>query len=526
MDLFFENDYLNIFKDVDKVFVEVKSPGFSLMDFNEVMKSYPQIGLNNFMALKSALENPCPDKVEIGYLKPQIDLSISQDKLSASMKLNIPQEEIDSDPNLKSKIISFLNEGGVTYGIKEYILDSTLLSGDEVTIAEGLSPVDGEDATVRYKEKGSKKPTIREDGHADFYEMNLIEHVIAGDWLGEKTFSTEGTPGMTVTGEILPPKPGKDKILTFDRKTVNKVREESKLILKAKIDGALSYANGKIGVLNHLHIAGDVGYETGNINFDGYVTIEGTIVDGFKVHATKDISINGNMGIGAVEEIYSSEGSIFIKGGVSGKAKARIYASREVFAKYANACFIEAGESINLGFYALDSVLTSKRIIVNSPKGKIIGGTINAESQVLVSTIGNQMEKKTIINVKGFNRNEIKAKLDEILIRYKYCLNEIEKNSREMKIFEEQMSQNQNLKDHQKYEHILTISDKFLEELSKLEAERKSLMECLESKGEGEISIMQRAYPQTFIEIKNIQKRIESMTIGTFYTKDNKLHFE
>ena len=167
-----------------------------------------------------------------------------------------------------------------------------------------------------------KKPTIKSDGKVDNYGMNLIDKIERGGWLGEKTLPTLGQPGKTVFGKTVIAKPGRDYMLKFDAKSVDEVVEEGKIILAAKFDGAVKFEHGKIGVHNHLVIDENVGYSTGNIDFDGYVTIHGVVEDLFSVRATKDIFIKGKMGIGAVGTIHSINGDISILGGVNGKKKA------------------------------------------------------------------------------------------------------------------------------------------------------------------------------------------------------------
>jgi len=54
--------------------------------------------------------------------------------------------------------------------------------------------------------------------------------------------------------------------------------------------------------IHHLEIDGDVDFKKGNINFDGFVTIKGTVADGFSVVAVKDVEILGTIGIGSVKK--------------------------------------------------------------------------------------------------------------------------------------------------------------------------------------------------------------------------------
>ena len=44
--------------------------------------------------------------------------------------------------------------------------------------------------SITYIEIPERRPVIREDGSADYYEMNFVTPVNEGDWLGEKSSGT------------------------------------------------------------------------------------------------------------------------------------------------------------------------------------------------------------------------------------------------------------------------------------------------------------------------------------------------
>ena len=523
----FKNEYFSLFTENSKVYITVYSIGFNINEFSNLLKNYPFINIKHFFDLKSALENGASQKLEIGALKQKIEVSVASDEMSALVRLNITEEELNVNrKSIIENIIYELKANNVVYGIIHDALLKNLTVQNDILIAKGILPIQGDDAIINYIKLPPRKPTIREDGTTDFYEMNLIYEVEKDFKLGEKIRPTPGVSGKTVRGNLLMAKAGNDKAFNYDKKSIGEFNEGDKIVLRSLIHGAVSFNSGKISVLNHLIINGDVGYETGNINFNGYVTVKGTVLDDFSVIASDDISIESNLGIGAVSKIISTNGDIYIKGGISGKGKAYIDAGRHVFVKYSNSCEIKSGESINIGFYSLDSILTSKNIIVNNDKSKIIGGQINAKAKVIATTIGNKFEKKTIINVEGFDRQQIKKDLDEILVQYKKCLLEVDKNKREMKIYENAVEDINELRSIEEYKYYNTYHEQLMLEISKLEEKRKSLMDYLESKGEGEVSILKGAYPQTFLEIKNFQKVIQNLTNGTFYTQDNQLHTE
>ncbi|WFD11202.1 DUF342 domain-containing protein [Tepidibacter hydrothermalis] len=522
-----QNEFFDIFEDKEKLYIKTKKEGYDIANFSNLSTSHPQISIKYFLNLKNALEKISDDNVEIGILKPKIELSISKDNTEAYFKLNISNDEFKNNKQqIIDSILSELDSNNIVHGIIHTALDEDIKTQENILIAKATPSKNGQDAIIKYLDLPDKKPNMREDGSTNYYEMNLILEVNKHDYLGEKIPLTKGVDGLNIKGDAIPAKPGKNKRLSYDRKTVGEFKEDNKIILRALTAGALSHNQGKVSVIKHLVIDGDVGYETGNIFFDGSVTVKGTVCDDFKVIATEDISIDSIMGIGAAEKIVSTNGDIYVKGGVCGKGKTLIHSKKSVFVKYANSCTIIAEDTINIGFYSLDSILESKSILLNPEKGKIIGGKISAYAKVVTGAIGNSSERKTIVNVKGFDRKQIKKELDELLIKYSSCLLEMEKNKKEMEVFENTVETTEELIKTHEYEYYNNIHEKLTNEISELDQKRKYLTDCLHSKGEGEISILKNAHPQTFLEIKNLQKIIKKETSGTFYAQDNSLHSE
>lgn len=72
------------------------------------------------------------------------------------------------------------------------------------------------------------QPKITEDGKVNHYELNLINKVERGGWLGERIDATPGEPGKSVFGEEIPAKPGKQLPLLYDRNSVEEVYDKEK----------------------------------------------------------------------------------------------------------------------------------------------------------------------------------------------------------------------------------------------------------------------------------------------------------
>lgn len=518
-----KNEYFSLLSDDDKLYISVYRSGYKMREFNNLLLDMPTLRLHNFTVLKNTLDEASGLRICIGNIKPRVEVVISSDEMEATIKLNITAKEFEENKiQISSEIIEALNNAGVTEGLDK-LFKKPITVQKEIIAAKGTKPKNGEDAIIKYYEIQEKKPIVKEDGTVNHYELNLIDNVLRGDWLGEKIHPTEGKPGKTVTGKILPPRRGIDLNLKYDRKTVEEHEEDNKTILRAAIDGAVKFDGDIIRVDSHLIIPGDVCYETGNITFDGYVTVKGTVKDGFSIVAKNDISIQSSMGLGVINKIISKEGSIYIKGGIFGKNVSVIQAEKNVFVKYCNQCKITAGEDINIGFYALDSDLKAKKIAMDPIHGKIIGGSINAEIQVITGVLGNRSEKKTYVHVSGFDRKAIKNELEQLLQKYKTTLEEVNTAKKQIESFELSIPGAEYVNSRE-YNQYIRSYENILDEIKFLDEYRKRLQQILETKGEGEVGVSKAAYPETYIEIKNIQKKIDSIVSGSFYVIDKKLH--
>ncbi|MFE4141552.1 DUF342 domain-containing protein [Peribacillus sp. YIM B13472] len=423
--------------DRDMVFITVFQKGFSILQLNPILLEFPQIMLENVKDLKGALTEASGERIQVGRRKPITELDIAADKMSASVKLNCSENYLKENYSvIMWNILESLQSEGITEGILMHVLQNELSIKEQTVIAKGMEPVHAKDAVVTYFKRSERKPAVREDGKADYYDMSFLDEVKRGDWLGERIPPSSGEMGRRITGEIALPRKGKDKKLLYDQKTVAAIEEDGKIILRALIDGVVQFREGKIAVGDHLLIDGDIGNKTGNIEFDGSVTIKGTVIDHFSVTATKDISILSELGVSNVKEIKSMEGDVFIKGGIFGRGVSKISAARNIFVKHANECHLSAGENIHIGSYSLGSFLKAKNIFTDEKKGKLIGGVIEAHGKVRAAVLGNRMERKTLINVKGFNRDLLKEELKETLLLYKSKIMKLESIKENLDVYE------------------------------------------------------------------------------------------
>lgn len=521
--IIFTNEVLELTEENEKVFIKTVKSGFPLKEFDVILRSYPRIKLTNFALLKSTLGKESTQPVEIGYWLPNVSIEISKDKMEATLFV---YETIDSIRKNKEKIIAQINddlsEYNITHGIQELDLNK-IVPGKGYLIAKGTSPIKGEDAIIKYLEIPERKPVIREDGKADYFEMNFIYEIQEGDWLGEKIPPQPGIDGINIHGESIPAPVGKDATLKYDQKSAYEVEANAKIVLYAKTNGVVEHRQGVISVNHHLPIDGDVGIETGNIKFDGSVSIKGTVMNGYSVIATGDISIEDAEGITGAKLIQSTEGDIFIKGGIFGMGETEVEAYGSIYVKHVNDANLVAKENIVIGYYSLGSYLVANSILLDERKGKIIGGKAVAKDMIVTAISGNRLERRTELIIESLN----KQKALEIIQEKASLLKSIQEETIQLT---SQINQIIQYKDR--------LNDTQLQGLDQLEAELekkkdyaqqvdfeiKELMHELKKVGKEQIVVKREAYPGTYIQIGSKSSLISKLTQGTFLLEFGELN--
>lgn len=156
------------------------------------------------------------------------------------------------------------------------------------------------------------------------------------------------------------------------------------------------------------------------------------------------------------------------------------------------------------------------------PKGRIIGGKIDADILISAAEIGNKSESRTHVRVRGFDRNTLKLELDR-------SLNELEENKKEITRIKQHLqvySSTYELTKEQvlEYEQFKNSYAERKEIVKELEFKCRSINEYLKTPGEGAIAAKTRIYPKVKVEIKNLVEEIlQSEPMVTYYIKDNEL---
>lgn len=521
----YKDDFIEITRESGLLYIKSNRQGMNLELFNKIMKdTLPNVKITNFNAIKNALLNAPTQPAAFGEERQRINISISDDVLKAYMTLYVTSEDLSpiNRTKLVKEIIDALAQAGVNYGIKTMLLAGDLKSGIEYLVAEGLPAINGEDAKIKLYEIAAPQPQIIDSGNVNHYELNLINRVNIGDWLGERMDPTPGFPGKNVRGKEIPPIPGRNLPLLYDRISVKEEYKDGITTLLSKKNGAVYYKGDTIGVYDYLEIKGDINFSTGNIDFDGFLSVKGTIEDNFSVVANKDIEILGDYGVGAADKITSREGNVYIKGGIAGKNKAIVRCHKNLYVKYLSDITVECEGSVYIGFYCMNSNIRAKQVIVDSPRGRISGGQIDAEIRVSAAEIGTRAETRTMIRVRGFDRNSMKTQLDEAIEKMNEAKNAISVVKQHLQVY----GSTSDLSPEQRknFEDLRNRYADIKDELKELEYTYKNLNEYLKTPGDGAVIAKTRIYPKVRVEIKGQSEEIlKEAAMITYYNRDNHL---
>lgn len=363
-----------------------------------------------------------------------VKVVVSNDKLTAHLTF-MAKDGVDSiDIETLSAII---DEHGVKYGllndaIARFAANPKQYLKEPLLIAKGIAPEDGKDGYVHFlynSDPTSGKPQLLEDGRVDFKDVLKINNVKKGQVIAERIAATEGTPGIAVTGENIPPKKAKEAYLKPGK---NVVVDDERTRMYAVIDGLVTFTDqDKVNVFPIYEVQGDVDYRSGNVDFVGNVIVRGNVKSGFKVNAEGDIRI-----LGSVEgaEVTAS-GSIDITEGIVAHNKGWVKAGKNIKCSFIQDGNVEAAEDLIVSQSIMHSkVRAGKNVICRDSKGLIVGGVIQAGETVSARMIGNPTHTATTIEV-GV-KPELRNELSEQHKQLKSTVENLDKTEKALKILE------------------------------------------------------------------------------------------
>ncbi len=322
-----------------------------------------------------------------------VKVIISPDRLKAWVRAN---RQLDPKTITRGQLLVALEESKIelTSGVNARLdalceqLQAGKPLGEDFLLAECAPPTDPVDARLEWSEslRPRSEAEISEAGRVSHYDRNTIVSVNKGAKIGRIVPAELGKPGVDVHGRAVPPSRKPKQIALRGN-----VEMDGQMVV-AGCDGRVLFEDNKLSVASVLEIHGDVDFGTGHIDTPGDVVVHGSVKDLFRVHSSRDITIDSHVD-GAVLE---AGGAIIIHGGIHGHGKANIRAAGRVEVKICDGATIEAGHILSVQRECISCRIRADKI--SSLAGTIIGGYAWARNGIEVQALGSPGGVKTVVS--------------------------------------------------------------------------------------------------------------------------------
>lgn len=321
-------------------------------------------------------------------------LHISQDRMMASARFYPPS--VQGERMTAQEFFNDLAQKGIKFGIQTESLTNFFLQPvycKEILVAKGQPVRHGTDARIEYYFETDlrAKPTLKEDGSVDFFNLNTINHCSKGDVLARLYPGDPGECGKSIYDEPIRPRDIKHLSLKYGRDISI---SEDRMVLTSDVNGHVTLVDDKVFVSNVLEVE-NVDNATGNIDYDGSVKVNGNVCTNFSVKAKGNIEVSG-----VVEGAYlEAGGNIIITRGMNGMSKGVLKAEGNVISKFIENSRVNAGGYVSTESILHSEVMAGTEIVVNGRRGFITGGRVCAGNTIQVKTLGSAMGADTIVEV-------------------------------------------------------------------------------------------------------------------------------
>ncbi|QGG48196.1 DUF342 domain-containing protein [Heliorestis convoluta] len=450
-------------------------------------------------------------------------VTVSRDEMEAYLTIVPPKGGAPVTREIAKKA---LLEMGIQYGFIEEEIDRAILEMnpmDSVLVAKGKVATHGKDGIIEYRFSTDNRiqPVELDNGRVDFYNLNLIKNVQVGEILAVKIAPTAGESGMTVKGNELKAKPGKDVRIAFGKNTQLSPDE---MILTATLAGHVHVNGGKISVDPVYELRGDVDFASGNLNFLGTVLVRGSITYGFSVQCEGDLEIGGSIDGGSV----TVGGNLTVRQGIQGQQRSIIDVKGNVLSKFIQNATIKAGGDVMVGEAIMHSYIDAgTNLMVGGKKGLIVGGQCRTGREIAAKTIGSLHATVTELEVGVCPR--VRQKYSEAIKKLEENRSNLDKTQKAIKVLKDWEARLGSLAEDKRMLLLRLTRTQFqlLKTIKDLEAEREVLELRLDEGNRGKIRAASCIYPGVAIKIGQYTTRIrDKIDFATALVEDGELHFK
>lgn len=313
------------------------------------------------------------------------ELTLSDDQMEAWIKVtgDLPEDMT------AEKLKAIAAENQITYGLADDLSIEIFLRAckDKSTaqhifaIAKGKPVKLGRSASIKYffQDHNADFGKELESGKFDYRERAEMPTVNQGAVLAEKIPLIQGVSGISVKGAEIEAPAIVD--IELNCGTGAEISKDGLKVVAAANGRPDRSLVGKISVLPELAIKGDVDFKTGNIKFNGDVTVKGAILAGFTV-------TSNNLTVMDIEEAeVNIKNNLLIK---SSANDSKITTGGTVAAQILKKCTVVAQGDVVVQKEIIDcTIITSGMVKV--PRGRIVASEIHAAKGIEAMNIGSDV---------------------------------------------------------------------------------------------------------------------------------------
>lgn len=255
--------------------------------------------------------------VQPGYKKGG---KLNDQKPARHIKLTVKESIAPNQTMVLADVLERIEELNVTHGINYSEIQKACDSSEKGTylIAKGSEPQHGKNGSLDYNidlKSEIAEPKERPDGSIDYREIKHIPSVDKGQIIFTINTSIPGKPGVTISGQIIPPKASYDLVISKG-KGVELIKNDTELVATSSGRPQIEQRGTlvKCSVLPKLFHPQDVDLSSGNLHFIGDIEVIGSVSEKMRVEAAGDVLIQGNVNMASV----SAGNSIFINRNIIG----------------------------------------------------------------------------------------------------------------------------------------------------------------------------------------------------------------
>ena len=365
-------------------------------------------------ALLSQPDAPAHPPVPIARRQDaRLQIQVDKDQMSARAQITA---DWGGNPLTLAQLHEALAASPVRVGVSERLLAAALQAASEAPPGAQLSPVialgraakHGQDTRFeRLVETAAErilKPQELDHGKVDMRDLGTLLTVRAGSTLMRRHPATRGLDGVTVTGQTLPARDGKEIAMSAGDGT--SLSPEDPDLLLATRTGLPCQERAGMRVDEVLNVK-QVDIRHGHVEFEGSLLVTGDVMPGMRIKTRGDVVIGGFVEGGLIE----SGGTITVRNGIIGRKLGEeeylchLSAGGEIHAGYAQYARLEADGDIHIQSQLSHCYCRSGQDLKVGDsamrKGHLIGGVNIANRLIMAPVLGASAANRTRLQILG-----------------------------------------------------------------------------------------------------------------------------